>query len=137
MSDRRQKQARNNMIFLENDDSSNCCIRHNAEDDYQLITECWIEPQHGSVVVNKKQNNTYMSGLMYEQLADGVSTQLPFLKRCTYIFNERVDIYKNLYNKLSKSITFIIFPNNLFKNAVNSIDSKLCKYVAIISVDEK
>ncbi|XP_050434218.1 uncharacterized protein LOC126841666 isoform X2 [Adelges cooleyi] len=42
------------------------------EDDYQLITECWIEPQHGSVVVSGDKNNEYMSGLMYEQLADAM-----------------------------------------------------------------
>lgn len=53
-----------------------CCSQYSTDDDYQLITECWIEPQHGSVVVNKKQNNNYMSGLMYEQLADAVSTYL-------------------------------------------------------------
>lgn len=49
------------------------CTRRHGEDDYQLITECWIEPQHGTVVVNKNQNNSYMSGLTYEQLADAVS----------------------------------------------------------------
>jgi len=51
------------------------CSRRYGEDDYQLITECWIEPQHGSVVVNKNQNNSYMSGLTYEQLAEAVSNQ--------------------------------------------------------------
>lgn len=54
-------------------DGYNCCTEQNIEDDYQLIMECWIEPQHGSVVINKKQNNKYMSGLMYEQLPDAVS----------------------------------------------------------------
>ncbi|XP_050530001.1 KICSTOR complex protein SZT2-like isoform X2 [Daktulosphaira vitifoliae] len=43
-----------------------------VEDDYQLITECWIEPQHGSVIVNGEKNNKYMSGLSYEQLPDAM-----------------------------------------------------------------
>lgn len=51
----------------------NCCLLQNAEDDYQLVMECWIEPQHGSVVVNKHQNINYMSGLQYDQLPDAVS----------------------------------------------------------------
>lgn len=54
-------------------DSNCCCSQYTTEDNYQLITECWIEPQHGTVVVNKKQNNNYMAGLMYEELADAVS----------------------------------------------------------------
>lgn len=70
---------------------SSCCSQYNKEDDYQLITECWIEPQHGSVVANK--NNKYMSGLMYEQLADAVS-KLLFLYRCYILFDERIDNYK-------------------------------------------
>lgn len=58
-----------------------CCPQNNnINDDYQLITECWIEPQHGSVVVNNKQNYKYMSGLMYQQLADAVSNLFFSLK---------------------------------------------------------
>lgn len=59
--------------ILDVGDSNDCCVQHNIEDDYQLITECWIEPQHGSVVPDKSLCNNYMSGLMYEELADAVS----------------------------------------------------------------
>lgn len=50
-----------------------------AEDDYQLITECWIEPQHGSVIVHGEKNNKYMTGLTYEQLPDAVSSSSKLL----------------------------------------------------------
>lgn len=73
--DKLKKQGKSNIIS-EADDSLSCCFRHGSEDDYQLITECWIEPQHGTVVPGKNKHNTYMSGLMYEQLADAVSTQI-------------------------------------------------------------
>lgn len=69
--DKLQKQGRHIVSFA--GDSNDCCSKHKMEDEYQLITECWIEPQHGTVVVNEKQNYNYMSGLMYEQLADAVS----------------------------------------------------------------
>lgn len=64
---------------MEGGDSNNCCVQHNTEDDYQLITECWIEPQHGSVVPDKSLCNNYMSGLMYEELADAVSKYHTFV----------------------------------------------------------
>lgn len=70
--EKRQKQGRNTFIS-EGGESYYCCPQDNTDDDYQLITECWIEPQHGKVVANKNLNNDYMSGLMYEQLADAVS----------------------------------------------------------------
>jgi len=70
--EKRQKHGRNT-ITSETGESNCCCSIDNTEDDYQLITECWIEPQHGKVVTNKKLNVDYMSGLMYEQLADAVS----------------------------------------------------------------
>lgn len=70
--DKQQFEKRKSMASLEIAKSS-CCSQYNRDDDYQLITECWIEPQHGSVVADKNQNNKYMSGLMYEQLADAVS----------------------------------------------------------------
>uniref|UniRef100_A0A2S2NRV9 Protein SZT2 n=1 Tax=Schizaphis graminum TaxID=13262 RepID=A0A2S2NRV9_SCHGA len=69
--DKRQKQGRHIVSFA--GDNNDCCSKHKMEDEYQLITECWIEPQHGTVVVNEKQNYNYMSGLMYEQLADATS----------------------------------------------------------------
>lgn len=75
IEDTRQKQ-RKNIITSESGDSNDCYSIPSIEDDYQLITECWIEPQHGSVVVNKKQNINYMSGLKYEQLADAVSKHI-------------------------------------------------------------
>lgn len=73
----KQFEKRKSMASLEVAKSS-CCSQYNRDDDYQLITECWIEPQHGSVVANKNQNNKYMSGLMYEQLADAVSKLIFF-----------------------------------------------------------
>jgi len=69
--EKRQKQGKHIVSFA--GDSNDCCLKHRTEDEYQLITECWIEPQHGTVVVNETQNYNYMSGLMYEQLADAVS----------------------------------------------------------------
>ena len=40
----------------------------------ELITECWIEPQHG--IVNKSPaNRGYMEKLHYHQIADMVSFQ--------------------------------------------------------------
>ncbi|VVC33882.1 Hypothetical protein CINCED_3A021397 [Cinara cedri] len=71
IEDASQKQKKN-MITSESGDSNDCYSLPTTEDDYQLITECWIEPQHGLVVVNKKQNNKYMVGLNYEQLADAL-----------------------------------------------------------------
>lgn len=76
------------MDTLETGTGSYCYPMHDEEDDYQLIMECWIEPQHGSVVVNKNQRNSYMSGLAYEQLADAVSKILYIFKELflTYLF---------------------------------------------------
>jgi len=76
--EKRQKQGRNTMTS-EPSDSNYCCLQDNIDDDYQLITECWIEPQHGKVVTNQNQNIEYMSGLMYEQLADAVSNNILYL----------------------------------------------------------
>lgn len=76
MLKRKNNDARSSSSSIEEQqfgDSYNCCSLQTTEDDYQLVMECWIEPQHGSVVVNKEQNNNYMSGLMYEQLPDAVS----------------------------------------------------------------
>lgn len=70
--EKRQKHGRNT-ITSDYGDNNYCCSQDNVNDDYQLITECWIEPQHGKVVANKNLNINYMSGLMYEQLADAVS----------------------------------------------------------------
>jgi len=69
--EKRQNQGKHIVSFA--NESDDCCLKHRTEDEYQLITECWIEPQHGTVLVNKKQNYNYMSGLMYEQLAEAVS----------------------------------------------------------------
>lgn len=81
--DKRQKQEIH-LVTLEGGDNNNFCLQNCTEDDYQLITECWIEPQHGSVVPDKSLRNNYMSGLMYEELADAVS------KYHTYrLMNER------------------------------------------------
>lgn len=83
--EKRQKRGRHITITSETGDS-NCCCSIDTDDDYQLITECWIEPQHGKVVTNKKLNVDYMSGLMYEQLADAVSIIIIFYYSCMCIF---------------------------------------------------
>ena len=53
-----------------------------AENDgeLQIITECWIEPQHG-VVVNSPPERDYMEGLPYHKLADVVSAHFLFVLR--------------------------------------------------------
>jgi hypothetical protein len=48
-----------------------------SEGELQIITECWIEPQHGRVI-NSPPERYYMEGLSYDQLADEVSTQFSY-----------------------------------------------------------
>jgi hypothetical protein len=44
-----------------------------GDGELQIITECWIEPQHG-LVVNCPPERDYMELLPYYKLADVVST---------------------------------------------------------------
>jgi hypothetical protein len=44
-----------------------------VDGELQIITECWIEPQHG-LVVNCPPERDYMERLPYYKLADVVST---------------------------------------------------------------
>jgi hypothetical protein len=46
-----------------------------SDGELQIITECWIEPQHG-LVVNCPPERDYMQRLPYHKLADVVSTLL-------------------------------------------------------------
>lgn len=41
----------------------------------ELVTECWIEPQHG-IVQSSLPNQHYTEGLHYHQIADYVSTDI-------------------------------------------------------------
>lgn len=43
-----------------------------SDGELQIITECWIEPQHG-LVVNCPPERDYMEHLPYHKLADVVS----------------------------------------------------------------
>lgn len=50
-------------------DDQNAQNDHEVEGELQIITECWIEPQHG-IVVNCPPERIYMEGLPYHMLAD-------------------------------------------------------------------
>lgn len=41
----------------------------------ELVSECWIEPQHG-VVANCPRTRNYMMNLQYQQIPDAVSQNL-------------------------------------------------------------
>lgn len=42
------------------------------EGEVQLITECWVEPQHG-ICVNCSQMNKSLEGLTYKEITHSVS----------------------------------------------------------------
>jgi hypothetical protein len=48
-------------------------LEEEGDGELQIITECWIEPQHG-LVVNCPPERDYMEHLPYHKLADVVST---------------------------------------------------------------
>jgi hypothetical protein len=48
-------------------------LEEEGDGELQIITECWIEPQHG-LVVNCPPERDYMELLPYHKLADVVST---------------------------------------------------------------
>ena len=43
-----------------------------ADGEFQIITECWVEPQTGTVV-NSTPERVHLEGMDYLQLAKGVS----------------------------------------------------------------
>lgn len=46
-----------------------------ADGELQIVTECWVEPQHG-LSINNTPERTKFNGLTYEQISRTVSTFL-------------------------------------------------------------
>ena len=61
-------------------------LEEEGDGELQIITECWIEPQHG-LVVNCPPERDYMEHLPYHKLADVVSTLNLFRIIVIVIFN--------------------------------------------------
>jgi len=48
--------------------------------DFQIVTEVWVEPQCGYVQMSTQSIATYMHPLQYHQLPDAVSTVMILIK---------------------------------------------------------
>lgn len=61
-------------LFKSDEDEDN---NDNSSKIIELVTECWIEPQHG-VITDCPPVRNYMSNLQYHQLPDAVSVFVIF-----------------------------------------------------------